>query len=68
MIFTLVTAFDLQEDLDYLQDLLETMETYQLNSNEGEVICPNHLKIDNTYLSKDEVVDKIISTFHLSDC
>lgn len=115
MIFTFVTAYDCQEDIDYLnnlrkmfeatggnfyfvelsadlqtrmernvtphrleskltkndierstKDLLETMEKYRLNSNEGETICPNHLKINNTKLSPDEVSDIIIEKFELS--
>ena len=112
MIFTFVTAFDCQEDIDYLnnlrnmfestggefffieleadvktrldrnitphrleskqskndieasqKDLLETMEKYRLNSNEGEIICPNHLKINNTYLEPDEVAEQVIDFF-----
>lgn len=114
MIFTFVTAYNCQEDIDYLnnlrnmfeatggnfyfvelsadlqtrlernvtphrleskftkndierstKDLLETMEKYRLNSNDGETICPNHLKINNTNLSPDEVSDLIIEKFGL---
>jgi len=114
MIFTFVTAYDCQEDIDYLnnlrnmfettggnfyfvelsadlqtrlernvtphrleskftkndierstKDLLETMEKYRLNSNEGETICPNHLKINNTNLSPEEVSSIIVEKFGL---
>lgn len=47
------------------QDLLETMEKYRLNSNEGEMICPNHIKINNTNLSPEEVADIVIQKFEL---
>lgn len=114
MIFTFVTAYDQQSDIDYLNslrtifensggefyfvelsadiqtrlernvtphrlaskfskndierstyDLIETYKKYRLNSNEGETICPNHLKIDNSNLSPDEVSDIIIRHFAL---
>jgi len=114
MIFTFVTAYDSQEDIEYLnglrtmfeatggnfyfvelsanlqtrlernvtphrleskftkndierstKDLLETMEKYRLNSNEGETICPNHLKINNTNLSPEEVSSIIVEKFGL---
>ena len=48
------------------KDLLDTIEKYRLNSNEGETVCPNHLKINNTNLSPDEVSDMIIEKFELS--
>ena len=115
MIFTFVTAYDCQEDIEYLnnlrnmfeatggnfyfvelsadlqtrlernvtphrleskftkndierstKDLLETMEKYRLNSNDGETICPNHLKINNTNLSPDDVSNVIIEKLGLS--
>ncbi len=114
MIFTFVTAFDMQSDLDYLEmlknmfektggnfyfveleadvetrlernvtphrleskyskndieksrnDLLSTMEKYRLNSNEGEKIAPNHIKINNTNLSPEEVADRVIQAYGL---
>ena len=114
MIFTFVTAFDMQSDLDYLEmlrnmfektggsfyfveleadvktrlernvtphrleakyskndieksreDLLRTMEKYRLNSNDGEKIVPNHIKINNTNLAPEEVADMIIQDFGL---
>lgn len=46
-------------------DLIETHKKYRLNSNEGETICPNHLKIDNSNLSPDEVSDIIVEHFDL---
>ena len=116
MIFTFVTAFDSQDDIDYLnnlrsmfestggefyfvelsadvkirldrnitphrleskftkndieesqKDLLETMERYRLNSNDGEFICPNHLKIDNTNLEPEEVAKLVVEEFKLDN-
>lgn len=47
-------------------DLLRGSEKYRLNSAEGETWCENHLKIDNTNLTPDEVADRIIAAFHLT--
>ncbi len=47
------------------RDLLKTMEEHRLNSNEGEKVCPNHLKVNNTNLSPEEVVDLVVKTFNL---
>lgn len=47
------------------KDLLETMEKYRLNSNDGELICPNHVKINNTNLKPDEVAEQVINYFQL---
>ena len=47
------------------KDLLETMEKHRLNSNEGELICPNHLKINNTNLEPEAVADQVIEYFKL---
>ena len=112
LIFTFVVAFDMKEDLDYLnklksmfessggqfyfveleadletrlarnstphrleekkskrniewskKELLETMEKYRLNSDEGEKLCENHIKINNTNLEPDVVADMIIESF-----
>lgn len=53
-----------KKDIERSQrDLLETMKKYRLNSNEGETICPNHLKIDNTNLSPEEVANRVINYF-----
>lgn len=114
MIFTFVTVFDMQSDIDYLnnlrsmfestggefyfieleadvktrlernvtqhrleskytkndietseKDLLETMEKYRLNSNDDEIICPNHLKINNTNLEPEVVAEQVIQHFQL---
>ena len=47
------------------KDLLEKMEKYRLNSNDGELICPNHVKINNTNLEPDEVAEQVINYFQL---
>ncbi len=44
-------------------DLLDTMKKYRLNSNDGETICPNHIKINNTNLEPEEVADQVITHF-----
>lgn len=43
------------------------MNKYRLNSIDGEIICPNHVKINNTDLSPEEVADMIIQKFKLSE-
>ena len=114
MIFTFVIAFDMQEDIDYLnrlksmfeasggefyfveleadletrlqrnltphrleekkskrdvewseKELLDCMEKYQLNSNEGEKLFDNQIKINNTNLKPDEVANIVIEKFNL---
>ena len=114
MIFTLVVAFDVKEETDYLnslkkrfeasggkfyfvelkadietrlkrnitphrleakptkkdlewskRDLLDTMEKYKLNTDDGEILFKNHIKIDNTNLSPDEVTEIIIEKLNL---
>ena len=47
-------------------NLLSDANKYRLNSNEDEVWFPNHLKIDNTNLSPDEVADLVIRHFSLT--
>lgn len=47
------------------KDLLDTMEKYRLNSNDGELICSNHLKINNTNLEPEVVADQVIEHFKL---
>ena len=47
------------------RDLLETMEKYRLNSNDGEIICSNHIKINNTNLEPEEVAEQVITHFRL---
>lgn len=46
-------------------NLLRDAENHRLNSNEGEVWFENHIKIDNTNLSPDEVADMVIEAFGL---
>ena len=46
-------------------DLLKTAEKHRLNSNENEVLCKNHLKLDNTDLSAEQVADMVITCFGL---
>lgn len=41
------------------------MDKYRLNSNEGELIVPNHIKINNTNLSPEEVANRVIREFNL---
>lgn len=46
-------------------DLLKTAEKYRLNSNDDELLCKNHLKINNTNLSADEVAKIVVEKFGL---
>ena len=46
-------------------NLLRDAENHRLNSNEGEEWFKNHIKIDNTNLSPDEVADMVIEAFGL---
>jgi len=115
LIFTYVTAFEMQEERDYLTglhdlftgsggsfwfvelsadletrlarnettyrmerkaskkdvewsrtNLLKDAKNHKLNSEEGEVWFSNHLKIDNTNLSPEQVADKVIETFGIA--
>ena len=115
MIFTYVTAFDREDNINYLKNLqnmfeqtggtfylvelqadietrmkrnitphrleskpskqniewskneiVKTMQEHRLNSNEDEFFCDNHIKIDNTNLSPDEVSEIIIDKYKLS--
>lgn len=47
------------------KDLLDTTEKYRLNTNDGEIICPNHLKINNTNLEPEDVANQVIRYFQL---
>ncbi len=47
-------------------NLLRDAEKHRLNSEPDEYWFPNHLKIDNTHLSPDEVADRVIAHFHLT--
>lgn len=46
-------------------DLISTSEKYRLNSFDDELICKNHLKIDNTNMTPEEVADYVINHFSL---
>ena len=55
-----------KRDLEWSRaNLLGDARSHRLNSNEGEVWYENHLKIDNTCLSPDEVADEVIRAFGL---
>lgn len=47
------------------QHLLSTLESSRLNSKKGEIKRENYLRIDNTYLSAEEVAQKIKKEFQL---
>ena len=47
------------------QNLLRDVERHRLNSNDDEIWFSNHIKIDNTDFSPDEVADMIIEKFQL---
>ena len=47
-------------------NLLEDAASHRLNSDEGEVWFRHHLKIDNTCLDPDTVVDTVIEAFQLT--
>lgn len=46
-------------------NLLKDTENHRLNSGEGETWFENHLKIDNTNLSPEEVADMVIEHYKL---
>ena len=46
-------------------NLLGDMEKHRLNSEDGEVLFENHMKINNTNLLPDEVADMVIEEFKL---
>lgn len=46
-------------------NLLKDAENHRLNSEDGEVWFKNHIKIDNTRLSPDQVADMVIEGFKL---
>ncbi|MNI66682.1 hypothetical protein D3C73_1222690 [compost metagenome] len=47
------------------KDLLHTMEKHRLNSRQGEIQRENYLRINNTYLSAEEVAKEIKANFNL---
>ena len=55
-----------KKDLEWSRsNLLNDARNHRLNSQEGEIWFENHLKIDNTNLSPDQVADKVIESFGL---
>ena len=48
------------------ENLLKDSQRHRLNTEEGEILFENHLKIDNTNLSPDEVADIVIKNIILS--
>ncbi len=46
-------------------ELINSMQTYRLNSYEGEIQRENYIKIDNTDLCADEVAELIREKFQL---
>ena len=46
-------------------NLLKDASNHRLNSEDGEIWFENHIKIDNTNLSPDEVADIVISQYKL---
>ncbi|MBQ4067938.1 MAG: AAA family ATPase [Lachnospiraceae bacterium] len=46
-------------------NLLKDAQNHRLNSEDGEILFKNHMKIDNTNLSPDEVADMVIEGFEL---
>ena len=47
------------------ENLLKDSQRHRLNTKEGEILFENHLKIDNTNLSSDEVADIVIGKYNL---
>ena len=47
------------------ENLLKDSQRHRLNTEEGEILFENHLKIDNTNLSPDEVSDIVIGKYNL---
>ncbi len=47
-------------------NLLDDAEHHRLNSDEGEYWFANHIKIDNTALTPEQVADRVIEAFHLT--
>ena len=47
------------------KELIDTVDKYRLNSNDGEVTYENYLKINNTDKTPEEVADIIIKKFKL---
>lgn len=55
-----------KKDTKWSEDnLLKDSQRHRLNTEEGETLFENHLKIDNTNLSPDEVADIVIEKYNL---
>ena len=55
-----------KRDLEWSRsNLLKDAERYKLNTDDGEYLFENHIKIDNTNLTPDQVADKVIKAFGL---
>ncbi len=48
-------------------ELVASMNKHRLNSNEGEKVCENHIKINNENITPEEVADIIIEKFKFKD-
>ena len=48
------------------ENLLKDMQCHKLNTEDGEILFKNHLKIDNTNLYPDEVADIVIGKYKLT--
>ena len=48
------------------ENLLKDMQCHKLNTEDGEILFKNHLKIDNTNLYPDEVADIVIEKYKLT--
>jgi len=47
------------------RNLKQSIKKYRLNSFEGEITFSNYIKINNTYMSAEEVANLVKKTFHL---
>lgn len=55
-----------KRDLEWSRnDILRSIEKYRLNTDEDEILFENHMKINNTNLSPDEVADMVIAKYKL---
>lgn len=55
-----------KRDIEWTKnDIITTEAKYRLNSYDNEYVCENHIKIDNTNLSPEDVAEIIINKFDL---
>lgn len=47
------------------KELVDSMDKYRMNSNEGEIKYENYVRIDNSNLSPEEVANIVIKKFNL---